>query len=394
MRTVTWDLETRSAVSLRECGAYIYSIDPTTQPLCVLPSPSTTSRLWLPLRCRRSSLRSPVIRATGRIAHNYEFERAISGEHPDPALRFPPIPKSAALLAAVGLANAYPAELDLLAQALGLPYRKDPAAERRCWRSRARRRNASAATVPTWDEIRPSCSSSTSAATGRHHHASGVAVAETETAFQHRMALSTTRCDHQRAWNSLRPRVAAAADGARRPRAHGDQPPASRAVGRRHHNGRSDQALSRRHQRPRPQYGQLEQGRCRSGAGAQARRLRAPTARIAPHRRPCRGQQVQKDAGLRGAGRYDRPPKNVRRRPGRWAKLGPQLQNLKKNESNRRCRRLIASQQRPHRIAQYGNPLALGDISRAALAPAKTWAQIRGLQRRQSVVLAWLANER
>jgi hypothetical protein len=55
---------------------------------------------------------------------------------------------------------------------------------------------------------------------------------------------------------------------------------------------------------------------------------------------------------------------------------------------------LIASQQRPHRIAQYGNPLALGDISRAALAPAKTWAQIRGLQRRQSVVLAWLANER
>ena len=30
----------------------------------------------------------------------------------------------------LALANAYPAELDLLAQALGLPYRKDPAARK------------------------------------------------------------------------------------------------------------------------------------------------------------------------------------------------------------------------------------------------------------------------
>ena len=32
---VIWDIETRSAVNLRECGAYIYAIDPTTQPLCL-----------------------------------------------------------------------------------------------------------------------------------------------------------------------------------------------------------------------------------------------------------------------------------------------------------------------------------------------------------------------
>jgi hypothetical protein len=36
MRTCIWDLESRSAVSLRESGSYSYSIDRTTQPLCLV----------------------------------------------------------------------------------------------------------------------------------------------------------------------------------------------------------------------------------------------------------------------------------------------------------------------------------------------------------------------
>ena len=36
MRTVVWDLETRSAVNLRDAGAHIYAIDPTTQLLCLV----------------------------------------------------------------------------------------------------------------------------------------------------------------------------------------------------------------------------------------------------------------------------------------------------------------------------------------------------------------------
>ena len=49
MRTIFWDVETRSAVSLRECGAYIYAIDPTTQALClVFAIDDEEPQLWLP----------------------------------------------------------------------------------------------------------------------------------------------------------------------------------------------------------------------------------------------------------------------------------------------------------------------------------------------------------
>ena len=54
----------------------------------------------------------------------------------------------------LALANAYPAELDLLAQALGLPYRKDPAARKAMLavsRPRANRKRK-ASTIPMWDE--------------------------------------------------------------------------------------------------------------------------------------------------------------------------------------------------------------------------------------------------
>ena len=58
--------------------------------------------------------------------------------------------------------------------------------------------------------------------------------------------------------------------------------------------------------------------------------------------------------------------------PGRWSGLGPQLQNLKKNESNLPLSVVdqVRSGDRAG-IAAYGNPLALlGDISRAALCAA------------------------
>ena len=60
------------------------------------------------------------------IAHNWEFERSVyqcvlAGHH-----GFPPIPPMCWHCSMrLALANAYPAELGLLSQALGLPYRKD-----------------------------------------------------------------------------------------------------------------------------------------------------------------------------------------------------------------------------------------------------------------------------
>ena len=134
MRTLVWDLETRSAVNLRECGAHVYAIDPTTEVLCLVYAiDDGDPQLWLPA--------DPVpavfleIAANPKdwqlIAHNYDFERAILENVLIPRHGFQPIPLEAQhCTQRLALANAYPAELDLLAQALGLPYRKDPAARK------------------------------------------------------------------------------------------------------------------------------------------------------------------------------------------------------------------------------------------------------------------------
>jgi len=49
MRTVFWDTETRSAISLRDCGAYIYATDVSTQVLCLgFVIDNGEPQLWLP----------------------------------------------------------------------------------------------------------------------------------------------------------------------------------------------------------------------------------------------------------------------------------------------------------------------------------------------------------
>jgi hypothetical protein len=76
--------------------------------------------------------------------------------------------------------------------------------------------------------------------------------------------------------------------------------------------------------------------------------------------------------------------------------LGPQLQNLKKNESNLPL--AVVDSIRAGDcggIAQYGNPLALlGDVSRAALCASEGMELKSGdFSAIESVVLAWLAGE-
>ena len=81
---------------------------------------------------------------------------------------------------------------------------------------------------------------------------------------------------------------------------------------------------------------------------------------------------------------------------GRWNGLGPQLQNLKKNESGLPLS-VVNSVRNGDRadIARYGAPLALlGDISRAALCAAPGMELKSGdFSAIESVVLAWLAGE-
>jgi DNA polymerase len=82
--------------------------------------------------------------------------------------------------------------------------------------------------------------------------------------------------------------------------------------------------------------------------------------------------------------------------PGRSVGLGPQLQNLKKNES--KLPLLVVDTIRDGDrtgIAQYGNPLALlGDVSRAALCAGDGMELKSGdFSAVESVVLAWLSGE-
>jgi hypothetical protein len=82
--------------------------------------------------------------------------------------------------------------------------------------------------------------------------------------------------------------------------------------------------------------------------------------------------------------------------PGRWSGLGPQLQNLKKNESSLPLSVVDSVRDGDRRgIAQYGNPLALlGDILRAALCASEGMELKAGdFSAIESVVLAWLARE-
>src|SRR5262249_51360851 len=49
MLTLFWDIETRSVASLRDCGAHVYSLDPTTEIHCVAYAiDDGDPQLWLP----------------------------------------------------------------------------------------------------------------------------------------------------------------------------------------------------------------------------------------------------------------------------------------------------------------------------------------------------------
>ena len=121
-------------MNLRECGAHVYAINPTTEVLCLVYAiDDGDPQLWL--KADPTPAIFLEIAANPKdwqlIAHNYEFERAILKNILIPRHGFQPIPLEAQhCTQQLALANAYPAELDLLAQALGLPYRKDPAARK------------------------------------------------------------------------------------------------------------------------------------------------------------------------------------------------------------------------------------------------------------------------
>ena len=156
MRTGTFDIETRSAVSLRESGSYIYSIDPSTSPLClVFIVDDGEPQVWTP---DQPPLAIFFEIATNPhdwqlVAHNYEFDRAVYNNILVPQYGYPPLPLEVHHCSQrLALANGYPAELDLLAQALALPYRKNSTARKTMLAVSRPRKRRKGDTGPVFDE--------------------------------------------------------------------------------------------------------------------------------------------------------------------------------------------------------------------------------------------------
>src|SRR6516162_7319617 len=378
MRTVFWDNETRSAINLRDSGAYIYAIDPTTQPLClVFIIEDGEPQLWLPFNPVPLVFLEIAANPTKwqLVAHNYEFDRAILDNILVPKYGFQPIPLEVQhCTQRLALANAYPAELDLLAQALGLPYRKDPAARKAMLAvSRPRtQRKRKATTVPTWDDdpvklqlLYERCKLDVVTTRAVWQSAKLKRLSETERYYQLKDAVINGRGVRlDRAFTT------AARDLATRERiainlklqelTHGaitsvDQP--KRFLAAVNARGHSMTTVNKRAvaqvlaNKPDDYVRQLLELR-RAGARAAVNKFKRMLAYASPIDDRMRGTLRMYGGG-----------------PGRWAGLGPQLQNLKKNESGLPLS-VVDSIRNGDRaeIARFGNPLALlGDISRASL---------------------------
>jgi DNA polymerase len=126
---IYWDIETFSQCNLKDCGVHQYALDPSTgiHFMCFARDDGEVE-VW--------RLGDPVPEPFADpaqhwfVAHNWEFERAIHTHILIP-YRFPPIPierQDCAMRRA--LANAFPAELGLSCEAVGLPFRKDPEARK------------------------------------------------------------------------------------------------------------------------------------------------------------------------------------------------------------------------------------------------------------------------
>jgi DNA polymerase len=130
MAIVYWDIETYSQISLADRGAYIYATDPSTDIFffCFAIDAGPV-QVWRP----GDSVPEPFAHPEQYwfIVDNWEFERPIHTHILVRRYGFPPLPIERIDCAQRrALASAFPAELGLRCEALGLPYRKDPAAHK------------------------------------------------------------------------------------------------------------------------------------------------------------------------------------------------------------------------------------------------------------------------
>ena len=400
-----WDIETRSAANLRNCGSYVYAIDPTTEPLCLVYAIGDDEpKLWLPTEPPPSVFLEIAARPSDweLIAHNWTFENAILEHVLIPRYGWKPIPRNIQHCSQrLALANAYPAELDLLAQALEAPYRKDPAARRAMLAvSRPKtQRKRKATTVPLWDEdpdklrlVYERCQLDVITTRAVFASPQLEPLSESE-----RRYLLEDAVINNRGIRLDRALTTAATDLAVRERTAVNlalqemTDGAITSVGQIarflvaiNARGHSMASMNKRSvaqvlaHKPDDFVRRLLELR-QDGARASVNKFRRLLAFASPHDDRLRGT-----LRLYGTG------------TGRWSSPGPQLQNLKKNESGLPLS-VVDSVRSGDRvdIARYGAPLALlGDISRATLCAAPGMELMATTSRPvRSATLAWLASK-
>jgi len=127
---VYWDVETSSKRELTECGAFIYAADPSTDIhfFCYAVGNGEV-QTWRPGNPPPAPFADPT-RYTF-ISDGWDFDRNIHARILVERYGFAPIPIERQDCAQRrALASAFPAELGLRCEALGLPYKKDPQARK------------------------------------------------------------------------------------------------------------------------------------------------------------------------------------------------------------------------------------------------------------------------
>jgi DNA polymerase len=130
MAIVVWDVETYSQVNLKERGAHNYACDPSSNIFFFCYSTDDSEvQVWKPGDPVPGPFTTPSEHFF--ITDNWEFERAVHAHILVKRYGFPEIPlENQDCAQRLALANAFPAELGLRCEALGLPYKKDPEARK------------------------------------------------------------------------------------------------------------------------------------------------------------------------------------------------------------------------------------------------------------------------
>jgi DNA polymerase len=405
MHELFWDIESRSAASLRMQGAWRYASDRTTDALCLCFAVDDGDvDVWLP----GQPVPAPFLEAARdphewrTITHNAEFERAVLEHVLVSKHGFAAIPIEVQHCSmALALANGYPAELDLLAQALGLEYQKDREGVRLVrLMSRPRKpRKGEDKNVLHWvfDEEKLQrliayCQQDVRTARAVWRHPKLRTLSKSERRVQ-----ILDSVINRRGVRGDRPLATAARDMALQERARLNAAMAELTAG----TIKSVDQIERIRTLVNCHGHDLRSLGKRSVAAVLAAEPDNPVRQLLELRRDGARASTRKyerilacmsdnDDRMRGTMRF------FGSATGRWSGRGPQLQNLKKNESGIPLIAIEAVRSGDReRLRTYGNPLTvLGDIARAVIcAGPGNVLMAADFSAIESRILAWLAGE-